>query len=104
MPIDTSIIDDLKAKNSEVFQLSHGDAEVLVKGPTRPAWKRFRALAADEKRRSDALEQLLRDCLLYPSLEGLDAMLEKKPGLAETFGSRLVDIAGLSDEVEKKVL
>ena len=104
MPIDPKIIEEAKAKGDEITQFSQDGIEVLVKPPTRPQWKRFRALIADEKRRPDALEQLLRDCLVYPGLTDLDAILEKKPGLAESFGGSLVELAGLSDRVEKKVL
>jgi hypothetical protein len=104
MAIDSAAIEDLKAKHGEVHQLSHAGVEVIVRTPGRAQWKRFRALTADEKRRPDALETLLRDCLLYPSLSDLDAILDRRPGLAETFGGQLVELAGLSGEAEKKDL
>ena len=104
MAIDQKVIDELKAKHQDLTQLSQDETDILVKPPTRPQWKRFRAFMSDERKRPDAMEQLLRDCLVYPELTELDAMLERRPGLAESFGSSVVEMAGLTDRVEKKVL
>jgi hypothetical protein len=104
MAIDPSIIEDLKQKHGEIHHLSHAGVDVVVKAPGRAEWKRFRALMADEKRRADSLETLLRDCIVHPDRSELDGILGRRPGLAETFGGKLVEIAGLSEGAEGKAL
>jgi hypothetical protein len=102
--IDEATVEKLKAEHGELHLLRASGAEVVVKPPSRAQWKRFRAYVADERRRPDAVESLLRDCVVYPDAAALDGILEKRPGLAETFGNQVVELAGASGEAEKKVL
>ncbi len=102
--MDQKVIEELKAQHGEIHQLSYAGVDVIVRAPSRAAWKRYRALMSDAARRADSFEVLLRDCLLHPSLQELDGILDRRPGLAETFGAELVEIAGLGKEAEKKVL
>jgi hypothetical protein len=102
--IDADTIEKLKAEHGEIHLLRASGVEVVVKAPGRAQWKRFRAYVADERRRPDAVETLLRDCVVHPDAAALDAILEKRPGLAETFGNQVVELAGASGEAEKKAL
>lgn len=77
---------------------------VYLKMPPQPLWRRFRSQITDDKRRTEAPELLLRSCLLHPTQDAFDVMLEERPGLLDTFASQLVELAGLAKEVEKKVL
>jgi hypothetical protein len=99
--IDPTIAAELKGKHPGAVALTAAGETVAVVAPTRPQWKRFRSTAVDEKRRPEALEQLLRDCLVYPDQAALTAILERKPGLAETFGAEVLELAGAGAEVEK---
>ena len=104
MPIDASVIEDLKAKHGEIYEFDHEDVAVVVKRPGRPQWKRFRSLIADERRRPDALETLLRDCLVYPGQKELDAFLDRYPAVGESFGGKLAELAGLTEKIDPKAL
>lgn len=42
-----------------------------------------------------ALQNLVYDCLLYPSREVIDRMLAVKPGLVISLGNALQDLAGI---------
>jgi hypothetical protein len=71
-------------------------AEVVVKTPSEPEWRRFRSMSSDENQRAMALRVLVIACVVQPPPDAFAEMLERKPGLAETFGSKLVEIAGVS--------
>lgn len=104
MTLSEDVIEKLKAEHGELTQLTHGPDEVIVRTPNRAQWKRFRAQIGNEKRRDDALELLLRDCVVHPEKADFDAMLDRRPGLAETFGAQVVELAGAVKEPEKKAL
>lgn len=75
--------------------------EVAVVPPSRHAWRRFKACITDERKKPDAFELLVRDCTVHPDPAGLEAMLDRRPALAETFGDALCELAGAGLEVEK---
>lgn len=92
-------------KVSKLHMLRAGQGEfVVVRMPTDANWKRFRKQMADEAKRADALETLLRTSIVYPDPPAFDAMLAERPGLLDTFASNLGELAGLEKEIEKKVL
>lgn len=97
-------IKKLKAEHGDLTQLDHAGESVIVKSPNRATWKRFRAQAQDEGKRIIAMEELVRACVVHPDRAGLEAMLDRKPGLVETFGKELAELAGASDKAEKKAL
>ncbi len=98
------VIERLKAEHGEVYLVEAGDVGVIVRPPTRAEYRRFRALAMDEKKRADAVERLARDCVLWPDADGLDELLERRPALTEVVGGELLKLAGFAEEVEIKKL
>jgi hypothetical protein len=52
-------------------------------------------------RRIDAVETLVRDCLLEPSAKEFEEMLEAFPALGMVFGDAVADLAGAALSVEK---
>jgi hypothetical protein len=103
--IDTKVLDELKAKHPGVTLLTLRSASyaVIVRSPSRQAWRKFSELIVDEKRRADAVERLFLDCVVYPDNPAINAMLDVKPALAQQFGAEVVDLAR-DGEVEKKAL
>jgi hypothetical protein len=101
-------IRELKDKfpHSDLSLITAPTGEVVVlRNPSREEWRRFKVKAADERKRSDAMEQLLSICVVEPSAVALDSMLEKRPALLETFCDELFEMAGLAKrDVEKKAL
>lgn len=95
--------------------LRHEGEPVVVQAPPPMEWRRFQASASDKDRRSMALGQLTRSCLVYTPHAGDDAsysavaaaydkILGRWAGLGETFGNSLCRIAGLAGEAEEKKL
>lgn len=90
----------LKADNpgAELTVIENDDVgiEVVVKTPDDGTWKRFRSQNSDDAQRAGALRALVFSCVLFPP--GLDfvAAVARKPGIVETIGSKLVEIAGVS--------
>lgn len=97
-------IEELKAKYGELHVLEHQGNEVIVTAPNRPTWKRFRSQILDDRKHDIALEELVRACVVYPDRATFDALLDKKPGLVETFGKAVTELAGSGGNPEKKAL
>lgn len=104
--LDRELAAELKRQHgiSKVHVFESGTNKVFVRSPQTGVWRRFRSQMQEAKRRDEASEQLFRACLLHPSQEVFNAMLEDEPGLLDTFASELCEVAGLAKEVEKKVL
>jgi hypothetical protein len=102
--IDEQTIEDLKAKHGEVVHLVDPETrtEVVARKPPRAAYKRFRSMAFDPKKQADAAESLMVDCVVYPSRDEWNAMLEQYPALAETFAPEVLKLAGASQSVDAK--
>ena len=104
--LDEAQLNDLKSKHGELFQLRAertGDVVIVKKAP-EPLWKRFRTQMMDPAKKPFAPEQLLRDCIVFPDRETVDAMLARMPGLVDTFTGELAEINGAGQSVEKKAL
>jgi hypothetical protein len=101
MAIDPKVFEQLKEQNPRAVSLTAGGDTVVVNPPSRAHWRRFKTAARDEKKRGDALEIILRDCLLHPEPHAFEAMIEKRPGLVEVFAEEVLELAGAGLEVEK---
>lgn len=102
--VPAEILDQLQAKHQDVAILSANDEVIVVRPPTRPEYKRFRARSVDVNMRADAVEELTKSVLLYPDRTGFDVILDKKPALADVFGAKVLELAGLTQEAEVKKL
>jgi hypothetical protein len=104
---ESALVEDLKKQHGvsrvHVFTAETGET-VYVRTPPIGAWRRFRSQMQNPTKRDEAGEVLLRGCLLSPDKNTFDAWLEERPGLLDTFASELAEVAGLSKDVEKKVL
>jgi len=104
---DEDIARDLKAQHQveavHVFTAETGE-KAFFRAPSNPVWRRFRSHMSDTRKRDEAGENLVRSCLLYPDKATFDGWLESRPALIETFTDELAQVAGLSKDVEKKVL
>lgn len=70
--------------------------EVVVKVPSDAEWRRFRSQQSDDQQKSIALRGLVLACVKYPPTDQFSAAVAAHPGIVETIGSKLVDIAGVS--------
>lgn len=97
-------VSELKAKHGALHLLEHEEHAVVVKMPSVGDAKRFRAATSDEAKKPQALEVLLRSCVVWPDAAGLEAMLSERPFLVETFGGGLLELAGAAKSPAKKAL
>lgn len=104
MPLDAKTLEKIKSEYGEVYLLEASGVAVVVKPPSRAAMKRFMAMASRDDRRYEALESLLRDCVVYPDASELNAILERKPGVVAPFGEHLVRLAGATEEADFRAL
>ncbi len=104
MEISKDVLEKLKSEHGSLTELSVDNDAVVVRLPSRGEWKKFRATIADDRKRGDAAEQLLRSCIVFPDETAIEKMLDVRPGLAETFAGELVELAGAKKGVEKKAL
>jgi hypothetical protein len=76
--------------------------ECVFRKPTRAEYKRFRAMAHNSSTLPDAQENLARTCVVFPSPEGFDALLEDYPAIPEAAASEIGEIMGMAvDETVK---
>jgi hypothetical protein len=98
-------ITELKSKHGGELHLLVAAGEYCIATTPSPAqYQQFKDYAADDRKRTHALETLTRACVVYPDPAGLDVLLERKPGLATSFGGKLTELAGAVEEVEAKKL
>ena len=99
--IDPKIVEELKEKHgANLHIVTAQGVEVVVKVPSKAAYRRFRQSSRDEKRRDDATETLLRDCVVYPDAQTLNSEIEKRPAIVDTFAAEVLELAGLVKEAE----
>lgn len=102
--MDAKIIDKLKAEHGEIYAVGIAGTTIIVRPPSRAAFRRFADKAAGDSGRYAAMENLLRDCVVWPPLAELDALLERKPGIAAPIAERLVQLAGAAQEADFRAL
>ncbi len=106
--ISQEVIDQLKAANAgtSLHLLEVEEDEAIFRMPTPGEWRRFMTISSDRSQQATAGGVLAHDCRVYPSPELFDAMLNRRPGLADSFGNKLCEVAGLvkGSEVRAKKL
>lgn len=94
------LIAKLKEANpgAELSVISNEDVgiEVVVKTPNDVEWRRFRTQSADDAQKSGALRFLVLACVKHPDSATFMAAVNARPGIIETIGNKLVEIAGVS--------
>lgn len=108
MSLSDEQVQELKRQHGEGLVAVTVDSDtgevVVLRRPSRASWKKFRAHGQDDRRRLDAPENLVRECVVHPDAGRLSHLLDTFPGLAETLAAELIRMAGMTAEPEKKVL
>jgi hypothetical protein len=104
--LPAEVIARLKAENPgvDLLLLNAGPYTGVFKSPPYAEWQRFKSMFWDKAHQSKALETLCFGCLVYPEPDAFRAMLQKKPGIADQWGARLVAMGGPEQEVVEKKL
>lgn len=104
--IDEDTLERLRDDHAgeDLYLLSSRDAAIVVRKPTRPEYKRFRAQSADPAKRDIAMESLVKSVLVHPSAKEFDALLDRLPALCEEFAGEVLEFAGMAGEAESRKL
>jgi hypothetical protein len=96
MAITTQEIEALDAAHGRtaVVRAKRGEWEVVFRKPKRMEWKRFQGA----KDTPEALEQLCKTLVVFPSKEAFDALLEEWPGLPVAAAEAIGELAGVSSK------
>lgn len=78
--------------------------EVIIRPATRAEMNRFDDMTSDPKRRSKAGSVLVRACVLYPSSDAFEQLLEKKPAVVHGIFDRVTELSGAANVAEEKNL
>lgn len=73
---------------------------VYAKPPSKAIYKRFRAKSKQNV--SDATEEFLCACVIHPDGTAMQALIERYPGLIETFTVPLFEACGQAQDAEVK--
>ena len=93
--------DQVKELETKYGRVAHvvgagGKWEVVFRKPARAEYKRFRSMSHNPSTVADAQETLCRACVVHPSKEAFDALLEDWPGICEAAGKALSELAGIA--------
>lgn len=100
--MDQGVVDKAKADFGDdgVRVIRTGKHEFLVHRPARADWKRYRKESKDPARNGDALEVLVRSCVVFPSREEFDRLLDRYPALCEEIAEPVLELAGLTGKAQ----
>jgi hypothetical protein len=108
--IDAKLLAELRQKHpdAELHRLGGTTELVVVKTPSAEAWDAMQDRVLDPKTTSAgkraAAHNLLVSCLVHPDRGSFTALLDKRPGLLQTFANQLSGIAGVdNDAVPEKL-
>ena len=101
---DAKTVEKLKSEHGEIYAVTIGEITLIVRPPSRAAFRRFVDKSASDTARYAAMEALLQDCVVWPSPAEFGELLERKPGLVAPVAERLVQLAGAAQEAEFRPL
>lgn len=97
---------ELEAKHGRIARLKdpQGKWEVVLRKPTRPEYKAFRARSHNPAQIADAQEQLVRQIVVHPTPEAFGNLLDDYPGIAESpaASKALQALTGMAAEEDSK--
>lgn len=77
----------LKAEDSSV--------EFLLRAPTKQEYQLFLKGTSDKETRPSAIRKIVRPCIVWPERADLDLILDRSPGMLESLGDPVLEIAGM---------
>ena len=93
-PAIAEMVDRHGAVGDGIAILRTPEGAVVVTRPKQAVWRRF----SDTKvTNGESVYKLVRGCVVYPSLERLEAILEKRPAALEQLGGLISELAVARD-------
>lgn len=90
---------ELRAKHPGAIVCTTPRGVFALRLPTEVEYIRFKAAAISDKLKSTAVDQLVRQCVVYPDAAGFEAARAQAPALPDMLGERLLEAAGATMEV-----
>lgn len=90
----------LLAQDPSLTPLRLGGRALLVRRPTRAVWEDFTTKVEDPASRVRAMSRFVRDCVVYPEAEALDAFLDERPARTMKLAEVISKLGGADEEVE----
>lgn len=95
-------ITNLKAQYGELFSITVGDDDYILKKAGRPQVKRF--IDTVQKSPYESSVALVRDCLVFPSQDEFARAADANPNLAILISGEFQDLTGGLSQVSSKKL
>ena len=95
---------DLEAQHGRIARVrgQSNTWEVVFRKPSRAEYKQFRGRVNNPQLAADAQEQLARQCVVHPSKEAFDALLEDWPAIPEAASKAFSALMGLAVDEDLK--
>ncbi len=91
---------ELESAHGRIGVVTHPDGKswvLVLRHPRRVEYKMFRQYAANEQKKTEAQETLVKQTCVWPETPAaLDALLDEWPGIPEACGATLMSLAGMS--------
>ncbi len=102
---EAATLQQLKREHPEGVAVEALDRTFFIRPPTDKEWQRFEGngLSPSVEKKARCLEFLVRDCVLYPAPEPFVALLKRRPGLSNSLGEVVLELAGAGAPVVKKL-
>lgn len=93
--------DDIEKLKTQHLRIAHVVGkdnvwECVFRKPTRSEYKRFRAMAVNDAQKPEAQEWLAVQCVVYPTREGFDDLLNDYPAIPEGAAGELIALTGMA--------
>lgn len=89
-----------RSQYGEVEVTRLGGQLIVMKQPSRDAWRRFMTEAADPQKRMSALDNVVKDATVWPDRTKLDAFLGRKLSYAAKLADVAAKLTGADDQAE----
>lgn len=100
--VDPKKLQELRDEHSEeLLLIEEAGEQAVFKRPTRALYKRYRAELIEPRQKLGAFENLCFGCLVFPSREDFERILDSKPAAADLFGAKLLEVCGGEDVTVK---
>jgi hypothetical protein len=105
MSLSEETIEKLKEEHGEVWVIEvDGGQPIAFRCPTRQEFRKFKAMASDEKKKPDADDLLAREVVVYPSKADFDALLNRRPGVSMRVAGAVIEAASGEELKDAKKL
>lgn len=91
---------ELESAHGEIVAVHTVLGECAFKRPSRADYKRYMSLLFNEKTRDQAQEVIVRACVIHPSKDEFNKMLDTAPGIATSCSGPVLELAGQVAEPE----